>query len=289
MIRSMTGYGEAEGGVRSNVLRIEVSSVNGKFLNIHLQIPEPLEPFRAEIERFIRSKVPRGTLRMRVFLPDLEESGYEIDSARLQHYWKTISEAAAVLNDVSPPDIASVAALPGVVKLNVTASLSKEYWEEIAPVLEEALKALLSDREREGASIREKLKEIVSPITAFEEKLVDALPETDAARYEKYRERMEQLAGEHASEEIIVREAAVLAEKHNITEELHRLTTHAEEFLKLLEADSSEGRKLEFITQEMHREANTMCSKSDNAEVSRAAMDIRAGVHQIRELILNVE
>jgi uncharacterized protein (TIGR00255 family) len=289
VIRSMTGYGQAEGLAQGKPVRVEISTVNNRFLTIEPDVPASLDRYRSPLEAIVRSSLKRGTVKVRIYLAELNGNAFEIDEECLEHYWRTMSETAARLGLSPGADIGQLAGLPGVVRPKPRVSATEEQWAAIAPAVEAALQALVEDRTREGRLAGDDLDRLTSELKRLLGELREILPGVDGKRHERYRERIENVAKDLVTEEIVAREAAVLSERHDISEEMHRLGAHLEEFRRLLGEGGPVGKKMEFLSQEMHRETVTICNKADDVAVSRVAMEIRAGVQTVREMVMNVE
>lgn len=285
----MTGYGGAKGKFGDGTISVEITALNGKALIVDYNIPACFERFRTHLEKLIRPHVSRGTLKIRMMIDEFGEDVYEVDEESLERYWNSISEASERLGLTKEIDPAAVAALPGVIRRKHSTPITEEQWNEAASAVESAIGELVADRTREGSCINEELSEILPALMGLVKEIENMMPEVNAARHERYSGRLKEIAGKLISEDVIAREAAVIAEKHDISEELHRLAAHMEEFSRLLEINDAVGRKLGFLSQEMHREAATMCSKADDLKISHTAMEIRANIQQIKELVLNVE
>jgi uncharacterized protein (TIGR00255 family) len=288
-LRSMTGYGQAENVSGDRAVRVEVNSVNNRFLNIEHDLPPSLERYRSPLEGIVRSVLSRGTVKLRVFLAEANGSVFEVDEECLENYWKALSETAKRLGQAAEIDVGSLAGLPGVVRSRPRESATEEQWKEIVPTIEAALAALVEDRAREGERTQQELSRVASELAKSLEQVREVLPEVDAKRHDRYRQRIEKVAHDVATEDIVAREAAVLSERHDVSEEMHRLGAHLEEFRRLVAGGGAVGKKLEFLSQEMHRETVTICNKADDVAVSRVAMEARAAVQTIREMVMNVE
>ena len=201
-----------------------------------------------------------------------------------------MSDTANRLGIEEEVNVGVLAGLPGVIRREERPSETEELsWDDVATVVEAGLDTLVADREREGECTSKDLEQILSTLRARADKLKKMLPSADTARYERYRTRVEKLAGDLVAEDVIAREAAVIAERHDIAEEVQRLDAHMEEFARVLEAGSPAGNKLEFLSQEIQRETMTICSKVDDIKVSREAVEMRTGAQRIKEQVLNVE
>ncbi len=292
MLLSMTGYGEAEGKCGDGTVRVEVTSLNGKSLKIETDVPASLQRLRPAIDKHVRSKLSRGTVRvrMRVTLPESDKNAWELDEECLEKHRRSLSEAANRLGITDKIDVGVLAGLPGVIRKKEMISKTEQLsWDDVAPVVESGLDAIVADREREGKCTSRELEQILSTLRAHADELKKMLPSADTARYERYRARVEKLAGDLVSEDVIAREAAVIAERHDISEEVQRLDAHMEEFARVIEAGGTAGNKLEFLSQEMQRETMTICSKADDVDVSRKAVEMRTSAQKIKEQVLNVE
>ncbi len=292
MIRSMTGYGEAESECGDGTVRMEVTSVNGKTLKIETDIPASLQRLRPALDKYVRSKLSRGTVRVKVrmVLPESDGNAWELDEECLEKHWKNLSETAKRLGIEEKIDVGVLAGLPGVIRREEKPSETEQLsWDDVAPVVESGLDALVADRAREGECTSRELEQILSTLRTHTDQLKKMLPSSDTNRYQRYLARVEKLAGDLVAEDVIAREAAVIAERHDISEEVQRLDVHMEEFARVLDAGGPAGNKLEFLSQEMQRETMTICSKADDTEVSRKAVEMRTGAQKIKEQVLNVE
>ena len=292
MIRSMTGYGEAEGKCGDGTVRVEVTSVNSKGLKVETDVPSSIQRFRPTLDTYIRSRLSRGTVRarIRIVFVGSNENVWELDEACLSRYQKDLSEAAKRLGVSDEINIGILSRLPGVIlKKEPLAEADQLSWDDVAATVESAFDALVTDREREGESTSKDLEQILSTLRAHADKLKNMLPTDNSDRYDKYRARIEKLAGDLVPEDVIAREAAVIAERHDVSEEIQRLDAHMEEFGRILETGGPAGNKLEFLSQEMQRETMTICSKVDGVKVSHRALEMRTEAQKIKEQVLNVE
>ncbi len=292
MIRSMTGYGEAEGKCGDGAIRAEVTSLNCKSLKIETDVPTSIQRLKPALDTYIRSRLSRGTVRarMRIIHAESDENVWDLDEECLGRYRKSLSEAAKRLGVSDEIDIGTLAHLPGVIlkkePLSETDQLS---WDDVAPTVESAFDALVADREREGECTSKDLAQTLFTLRTQVDELKNMLSTDNADRYDKYRARIEKLAGDLVPEDVIAREAAVIAERRDVSEEVQRLDAHMEEFGRILETGGPAGNKLEFLSQEMQRETMTICSKVDSIKVSRRALEMRTEAQRIKEQVLNVE
>ncbi|MDX2017749.1 MAG: YicC/YloC family endoribonuclease [Planctomycetota bacterium] len=291
MIRSMTGFGEASATEGGSHYFLEVRSLNNKFFKAVLRLPENLAGLEAELETRLRERLSRGTVTLKIACTDEGESAaYEINTKALKKYL----DALAGLNagSVSP---ASLLGLPGVLQ---PPGNEQERYERARGVLlklvDKACDGLIAMRGREGATIRADL-EAQGRFIAERLALVKERAPAVIAEYEKrLRTRIDTLLAE-ASVKVepleLVREIAVYAERTDIAEEIKRLTAHLEQFGDLVSGKDGKpvGRTLDFLAQEMLREANTIASKSPDAQVSRLTVEIKGAIDRIKEQAANVE
>lgn len=291
MIRSMTGYGHGENGTQRFLLRAEVRSVNNRSLRINLRLPERLQGMEQEFERIVRDAISRGSVSVAIDLDDLSgDSGYVLDLNVLRSYRQSLS---GLQTPGEPPvPLAALVTLPGVARRKAAEELDKELVECAVKTLRQALDAFVASRETEGANL---WSDIMAHCDLVEG-LVAQVEERSPAMLEAYRKRLsERLAkllegvGSTITEEDVRRELALFADRSDISEEIARMRSHLA--LARTGADLKEpfGRKLEFIVQEMFREANTMASKTNDPDMAHLVLDVKAEVEKLREQALNVE
>lgn len=290
----MTGFGSGgreQGAVR---VQVELRSVNHRYLKIQAHVPDELAWSQPRIEQRIRQKVERGSISLSL---DVEVSagamGPSVDGARLERLWREVSEIRDRIAPDEPVRLTDLLPLPGVVAVDDPIS---GHHEQLLPVIEgavdDAVASLRAMQAREGDHLRKELGRIVADLgtalTAIEEKL----PAIAVENRDRYRARVQELL-EGLDVEIeageLWREAALLAERADVTEEVGRLRGHLEQFARLLGGGGRVGRKLDFLTQEMFREANTMAAKVARADVSEQVVDAKAEVDRLREQIQNIE
>ncbi|MGQ9589610.1 MAG: YicC/YloC family endoribonuclease [Planctomycetota bacterium] len=294
MLRSMTGYGEstAEGG--SFLLTVEVKSVNNKFLKIATKIGDEISYIQNELEEQARRHIVRGSVAITVrFLPTSNVDFYEIDRGVLEKYLATLNRLQSELGLEGGVCLKDLLLLPGVVRVQEAQRLGKETVLPLAMrAMEEALARLVAMREAEGSRLEAEFRERAQTLRA----LVSQMRLEAPLALEDYRVRLEERInlfleqkGVALSAEDVLREVALLAERSDVNEEVSRLEGHIVQLEAALEADQPAGRKLEFILQEMAREANTMGSKTSGSRLSRLVLEAKAEVDKLREQAANVE
>ncbi len=289
MIRSMTGFGDARlerGGVTYS---LEVRSVNHRYLKAQVRLPDEFAPLEGGLEETLRGLLQRGSVTVRCSAEGSPASqAGAINENVLEAYLKAIEGASHKLGSGTTVDMAGLLALPGVLRaepLDARLAAAREAFNELLP---KACDKLVEMRKREGAALHAELAELCG-VVSNSLKIVQAkAPEVSKLYEARLKARIEQLLPE-AEPVDIVREVAAYAERCDVNEEISRLSGHVEQFLHAIEEDGPVGRKLDFIAQEMLREANTIASKSPDADLSRAAIEAKAAIDRIKEQVQNVE
>ncbi|MAY75528.1 MAG: YicC family protein [Phycisphaerae bacterium] len=292
----MTGYGAASSHADGTDYHVELRTVNNRYFKIGLRMPDPLQPLEAEVELLLRKRLSRGSVNVRVTMAESSErAAYEINAPALRRYLDEINGAWPEGYDRPAIDVASLLSLPGVLQAPGDEGERHERARgALLPLVERACDDLLEMREREGKALGHDLlalsREIGSRVAEIEKRAPDV-----ATQYaERLRSRIEALledatlATEPAE---LIREVAVYAERVDVAEEITRLRTHIDQFEQRVTDGNGDpvGRTLEFLGQEMLREANTIASKSPDADVSRLAVEIKGYIDRIKEQTQNVE
>lgn len=292
MIRSMTGYGRGLVDSGRYKITVELRAVNSRFLDIHLRLPKELSDLEALFRRELKKEILRGRVDVNVGVEVEKAEGLVVDRELVERYLYLFHQLKQDFQLPGELNISTLAQLPGIVTVrsaNLVAS-SPEFLRHVEAVLREALEALNAMRREEGAmleaDIRARLQRIDSWLEQIESLSVK-LP--DYYRTRLLQRMQELLQGSTVDEARLAQEAAFLAERSDISEEVIRLKSHIRQFHDLLEGGADAGKKLEFILQEMHREANTILSKTGTLEISQHGISMKAEVERLREQIQNVE
>ena len=296
MIRSMTGFGDASAQDTGVHYFVELRSVNNKYCKVSLRLPESLQGLEPQLDSMLRSRLSRGSITLTLKCTDTSESAaYNINQNALQRYIDQLRSAPSVASGDVTLDASSLLELPGV--LQPPADEEERLTNArraTMPLVEESLTHLMAMRQREGLALGE---ELLGRQTAIVERLeeIEGLAPGVVAQYERrLKDRIEALLSEanHRAEPgDLVREIAVYAEKTDIAEEITRLGEHMIHFGELIRSDDERplGRTLDFVTQEMLREANTIASKSPDARIGRLIVEIKGEIDRIKEQVQNVE
>ncbi len=296
VLLSMTGYGEARHQSDQLSLSVELRALNNRYLKVSLRAADPYQLLEAEFEKVIRRTVKRGTIQVHLRCDRRSAPGdFRIDAVALASYVQQLRAAAAQagLGERGDVLLGQVLALPGVVpEPGGHAFALHDDWPVIEKVLSEALGRLQAMRKEEGRAMAQELLAHRDTIAGHLDGIRARAPGIVTSFRDRLHERVRQLLSEHdvqIDRNDLIREVSVFAERSDIAEEVVRLATHLDHFQEIMQETDSPGRKLEFLTQEMGREANTIGSKASDVEVSRAVVEIKGTLEKIRELVQNVE
>ena len=290
----MTGFGDATAHEGNVAYSVEVRSVNNKFLKTTIRVPERLASLEPELEQQIRAAVSRGSVTLTVSCSESgEAAAHTVNAAALKRYAEQI--AGAVGAEVSSLNLADLVSLPGVLQPpgDEEQRLHKAR-KAVRPLVEMAMAHLVQMRTREGVALRDDLLGHLDFIGQRLERLTEIAPRVVVEYERRLKSRMEALledADMQTDPGVLVREIAVYTEKTDIAEELARLGEHLKHFRDMLESseDRPLGRTMDFLSQELLREANTIASKSPDAEMSRLIVEIKGAIDRIKEQVQNAE
>ncbi len=294
MIKSMTGYGQAKGEVNNVSYVVEIKTVNNRYYKSIIKLPELAAFIEEDIEKLLRSNLSRGTVNYVLRLKNVSASTlFDIDETALQAVLEKLNRAGSSASVKGAIDIGNLLSLPGIIQ---PASPEKEVAEQIKEVVlrisREAIEKLKNMRAAEGEFLEADLK---NHCKAIEEKLEQIQSRSAVVLQEyakKLRTRVDELlayAELKLDEEILAREVAIYADRSDISEEIARLNSHLQQFTQSCQANDQAGRRLDFISQEMLREANTIASKSSDTEITRCVVDMKCGIDRIKEQVQNAE
>lgn len=293
MIQSMTGYGEAQRESEGHLFHFELRSVNNRYLKTSIRLPEDYAFLEPELEALLRRRLSRGSVTGRLYVRDASaDAAHDINVAAIRRYVTQLRLALADDAAVSL-DLATLAQLPGVCQpREMTDEQRERTWQLVAELTGQALERLGEMRRREGTALAEDLRKNCATIRARVDAIRALAPRVVADYRDRLLARVRTLVAESGvtlAAEDLIREVAVYADRSDISEELSRLGSHLDQFDACLNDPEPAGRKLEFIAQEMLREANTMGSKAGDAEIARHTIDVKSAVDRIKEQVANVE
>jgi len=297
---SMTGYAQARGVRNGWDIRVSVKSVNHRFLDVRFRLPEGFDVYELRLRQIVREKIHRGHVDVNVNVQPGAAAPVQVNRDLLHAYARSAEELQQQIEGSAPLDVVSLLRLPGVIgglapPLPETDEEQDQLGQALDACLREALAKLDDMRHAEGRHLSEELRSRVALIgqqTDQVRELARALTPAFARRLEARLKEL--LNGTGIEPSRLAQEAALLAERSDISEELDRLRSHLQQFAKLLDGAGELGKKLDFLLQEMHREANTMLSKTPGVETEALAitglsLEIRAEIEKLREQVQNIE
>ncbi len=288
---SMTGYGKGDHRKDGIELTVEVKSVNNRFLDLTIKSPRIFAAYEELIRSRVRESISRGHVDVFVSYTDKRERGkkFFVDLGVAKAYEAAAKTLKETLTDVKDDlALSFYLRLPDVVRQEDTEGEDEEMKNALVSALQLALDNLLKMRFAEGERLKADLLSRIETIKTLREEIASRAPFVAEEYRKKMTERIRELVGENADETRIVTEAAIFSDKCNIDEELTRLSSHIAEFYSIAE-EKLIGRKLDFLIQEFNRECNTICSKSNDSEVTRSALAMKNEIEKIREQIQNIE
>ncbi len=289
----MTGFGHGQAAGENFSVGVEIKTVNNRFLDVNLRLASELQALETDLKRLITNRLSRG--RIDVFV-NVEQTGdvvYELNRPLISGYLAALKEMRSEFSLSGEPDINMIARLPNVLQAR-KADIDELLAENIRRACADALDELEQMRRNEGGILRDELETRISEIENLLPK-IEAESENVAEEYrQRLNKRIENLLGKTASQiELdaarLAQEVAYLADKSDISEEISRLKSHLEQFHAIIGEETEVGKKLDFLTQELNREANTIASKTNNLTVKEAALAMKAEIEKIREQIQNAE
>ena len=292
MIKSMTGFGRGEISDSERKITIEMKSVNHRYLDISLKMPKKFSTFEAAMRGVIREYAERGKLDIYVTCEDYTQNNIcvrynkDVAASYLEHLGR-MAEEFSLENDLT---VSRLSRYPEVFTLEEQNVDENELWSGLEKALRSALSDFVDSRVREGENLRkdieEKLREMLADVDYIEKRAPAILEEYRQKLYEKVKELV---ADTSLDDSRILTEVTVYADKICVDEELVRLKSHINAMLKNLKDGGGVGRKLDFIAQEMNREANTILSKANDLATSDRAIDLKTGIEKVREQVQNIE
>ena len=293
MIRSMTGFGHGEvSNDKNQKVTVEIKSVNHRYCDISLKLPKKLAMFEANIRNIMKEYASRGKIDIYVSYEDLSETAVSLHynqamAAEYMQVFKKMQEDFGIETKITAEALAKY---PEVVTLEEVQQDEEVWWELLEAALRQAAEKFVETRTIEGANLKKdllgKLDQMAADVAFIERRSPQIIAEYRAKLEEKVKEFLEDSAIE---ENRIAAEVTLYADKIAVDEEIVRLQSHISSMTDVLESDESIGRKLDFMAQEMNREANTILSKSSDVDLADHAIELKTNVEKVREQIQNIE
>lgn len=288
MTTSMTGFAAHSLNLDHASVTIDLRSVNQRYLELHFRLADEFRPLEPQLRELINQRLARGKVECRISLVPGSAGSMDngLNPAILEQLGRWQSEVRRHLPESPLLSVGEILRWPGAVR---TASLSQTALNEAALAgMRATLDELVESRQREGAKLKQHILDRLSAAEAQVASLVPLLPALAAAQRDKLTERLHEALGE-AGHERLAQEIVLAAQKADIDEELSRLTTHFAEVRRVLEQKNAMGKRLDFLMQELHREANTLGAKSVAVETSRVSLELKVLIEQMREQVQNIE
>lgn len=294
MIRSMTGFGRSQMESDGFALRVEARTVNSRGFRATFRLAERLQGLEPELERLVRARIARGTVTVQVVLDGVAgDPGYVLDEGAVAYYRGALEQLGKSAGCAGGVSLDTLVGLPGVLRRRSGTEETPETLVKAAmQTLGRALDELVGVREQEGANIWQDILLHCERIAALVDKTAADAPEMVAQYRARLVERLRPLLAEiggAVSEDDVRREVVFFADRADVSEEITRLRSHLELMRSMAAKDESCGRQVEFVAQEMFREANTMASKANDPKLAPTVLEIKSEVEKIREQALNVE
>lgn len=292
MVKSMTGFGRLEVSEGSRKLTVEMKSVNHRYLDVTVKMPKKLNYFESAVRGLLKNYIQRGKVDVFITYEDLSETNMALRynkelAAEYLRYIRQMAEDFGLEQDVKA---GALSRYPEVLVMEEVQDDEQELWKLLEKALRGACEQFVETRILEGANLKRdlcaKLDELLEHVDFVEERSPQIIAEYKAKLMEKVKDL---LADAQLEESRVAAEVTLFADKVCVDEEIVRLRSHIEHTKAVLEEKDSVGRKLDFIAQEMNREANTILSKANDLEVSNRAIELKTGIEKVREQIQNIE
>lgn len=287
----MTGFGQAEKTTSQGTFRVELRSVNGRYLEIQLRQPRSFSNLEQKIRKAISEEVSRGSVSATISCDQEDVKGsLTWDKPSVENYLRIFNEIKENYGLEGGVSLSHLLQFSDFVKTESTPQDDDKVWEEFRPVLEAAIADFNRSREVEADHTVKDLKKILGTVNAHLENVEKRAPQRLEHYGQELRRRIEQLVKESSvDEQRVATEVALMADKLDISEECSRLHSHIEKFLEILERQEPVGKRMNFLLQEMNREANTIGAKANDTEISHIVVELKENIEKIREQVQNIE
>lgn len=292
MLKSMTGYGRSQQVIGGRDILVEIRSVNHRYFEFSARVPRVYGYLEEKMKSFVQSRVSRGKIdvNVTVFTVEGQDAVVELNKSLAQGYLTALRSASEEFQLRDDLSLSTISRFSDIFAVRKAPEDEEVIWDAVKIVAEEALEKFVVMRENEGEKMRQ---DILSRLDTIEASVADVeklSPETTVAYRERlYAKLKDVLDGANIDENRILTEAAVFSEKTAVDEETVRLRSHLQQYRALLSGEEAVGRKLDFLTQEVNREINTIGSKAQDLAITKIVVDLKSEVEKIREQIQNIE
>lgn len=292
MIKSMTGFGKGEVKFQGGVIIVEIKTVNHKFFDASLKLPETIAPFEDRIKDVLQKKIARGKVNVNIIYDNsgTKEEVITINRRLAKNYYKGLIGLKKHLGLKDALGIKDMVLLPGVINYEATQKNFSVLWPKIQKALLKAIGALVTDRAKEGKALHRDFCNRVDHIGKMLEEIRSRAHLNIKEYKERFAERVKDLTNGHEIDKgRLEMEVAIFAKNSDISEEITRLANHLANFKRTIATSGEAGKKIDFIAQELHREINTIGSKASDFKISKNVIEIKSEIEKIREQAKNIE
>jgi uncharacterized protein (TIGR00255 family) len=292
MLKSMTGFGRAEGETTLGKVVVESRSVNHRYCDINIKLPKRLSLFENRIKEIIRFQVSRGRIDVSLRLDNLGEEKVQlsVDLDLAQQYYRVLHDLKEKLQLKDEITLTLLAGAKDLITAKEESGDIEPYWQEVLPILKQSFKNMDDMKRLEGESLTKdlqlRLERIDKQLQMIKQQFPSRLKDALTRLHDRLRSLLE---GMEIDSSRFQQEVAFLAERTDITEEIVRAESHLAQFNTLLGGNDAVGRKMDFLLQEIHREVNTVSAKANDAEISQKVVEIKSELEKIREQVQNIE
>jgi uncharacterized protein (TIGR00255 family) len=294
-IRSMTAFAQAKGEVNAATpgFAISLKSVNHRFLDLHMRMPGETDVLELKLRKMLKEKLQRGHVELTLAIDRTASTGFALNKELIGSYITAFREAERGFAITSEPDLNAILKLPGALS-GAAAPLDADFEAAVVAAVEQAVAALDAMRIEEGKGIDKELRERMAQLKSATSEIEKLRPAISKAHMEKIHSRLKELISNQVDSDRVLQEAAIMAERSDVQEEIVRMHTHIQHFLGLLDEKGEVGKKLDFLLQEMNREANTLLSKTagvsgEGLRITEFGLAMKSEIEKSREQVQNVE
>lgn len=292
MIKSMTGFGRCEISENTKKMTVEMKSVNHRYLDVNMKMPKKLNFFDASIRSLLKSYLQRGKVDLFITYEDTAETNFSLKynqelAGEYLRYLRQMSEQFGLENDIR---VSTLSRYPEIFSMEEVQADEEALWQLLEKAVRGACTQFVETRIKEGEALKKDLLEKLDGMLVNVDYIAERSPQIIGEYRQKLEEKVKELlADAHIEESRLATEVTIFADKICVDEEIVRLRSHVEHMKETLKEGGAVGRKLDFIAQEMNREANTILSKANDLEVSNHAIDLKTEIEKVREQIQNIE
>jgi uncharacterized protein (TIGR00255 family) len=293
-IRSMTGFAQVKAQASDSLaFSLSLKSVNHRFLDLHLRLPAETDALEMKLRRLLKEKIGRGHIELTLAFDRGSSALIQMNRELVEGYVLAFRAAVQQFGLTGEPDLNAVLRMPGALSSS-SAGLDGELDLAVLEQIDALIEKLNHMREEEGRSLDRELRERMNRLMQANEEVAKLRGQVSRAYLEKVQARMTELIGAHADQDRILQEAAMLAERSDIQEEVVRIKTHIQHFLQLLDKGGEVGKKLDFLLQELNREANTLSAKTagvagEGLRITELGLLMKSEIEKAREQVQNIE